>query len=159
MKPSIYLVEYKGPGAIYIMPKPSGEWLDEDIAFYGTLAVGLIVSLLEASEIDELSLRSEELVCANRGMDFRNFPIPDRGLPVRSALEKFIDELNAYLQKDVKIAIHCRAGIGRTGLVAGCLLQKTGITAQRAIDLLNEARGVSIPDTDEQKEFIYRYSS
>ena len=157
MKPSIYPVEHSGPGAIYVMPKPSGEWLGDDIAYYKSLGVGLIISLLEASEICELGLENEALVCSQNDIDFYNFPIVDRGLPSQASLLQCIDRLYAYLQSDITIAVHCRAGIGRTGLVVGCLLQKTGLTAEDAIDIVSKARGLPIPDTDQQKAFIYKF--
>jgi len=52
------------------------------------------------------------------------------------------------------IAIHCRAGIGRTGLSASCLLICDGYSAEAAMDMVSAARGVQIPDTEEQFDFI-----
>jgi hypothetical protein len=39
----------------------------------------LVVSLLERSEIRELELQAEPSLCADAGIQFLSFPIPDRG--------------------------------------------------------------------------------
>lgn len=53
------------------------------------------------------------------------------------------------------VHIHCRAGIGRAGLVTACLLYHLGRTA--VWETLERARGVPVPDTDEQKEWVERF--
>jgi len=52
------------------------------------------------------------------------------------------------------VAIHCRAGIGRTGIIAGAVLLKTGKTAKEAFALISDARGVRVPDTEEQEKWL-----
>ncbi|AWF81293.1 hypothetical protein BTJ40_10945 [Microbulbifer sp. A4B17] len=55
------------------------------------------------------------------------------------------------------IAIHCRAGIGRKGITASCLLIKDNMSSQEAIDMVSATRGIPIPDTQEQYDFICDY--
>ena len=58
----------------------------------------------------------------------------------------------------MNVAVHCRAGIGRSGLVASCILIKDDMTAEAAIKLVSSGRGVPIPETAEQSAFILEYS-
>lgn len=37
-----------------------------------------------------------------------------------------VDRLYAYLSSDQGVAVHCRMGIGRSSVVAACLLVKSG---------------------------------
>ncbi|WP_189582238.1 hypothetical protein [Litorimonas cladophorae] len=60
MKPSLYLIANCPAGCLFIMPKPSGEWLEDDIAHYKTVGLTDVVSLLRSDEIDELNLLDEE---------------------------------------------------------------------------------------------------
>ncbi|WP_430417730.1 hypothetical protein [Parasphingorhabdus sp.] len=78
MKPSIYLVAPKLPGNLFIMPKPSGEWLREDMAHYRAIGINTIISMLEPHEASELSLVDEAAICLESGMDFVQFNYGDR---------------------------------------------------------------------------------
>ena len=51
MKPSMYLVPTEAPGRLFILPKPSGEWLREDIAHIRAMGVDTLVSLLEPADL------------------------------------------------------------------------------------------------------------
>ena len=48
------------------------------------------------------------------------------------------------------MVVHCRQGIGRSGLVAACLLVRKGISPGAAVEMVSAARGVSVPETTEQ---------
>lgn len=45
-------------------------------------------------------------------------------------------------------------GIGRSGLMAAGVLIQLGITADMAWQRISKARGISVPDTDEQKQWV-----
>jgi protein-tyrosine phosphatase len=113
------------------------------------------VSLLEQAEISELGLQDEAALCGARGIDFISLPIPDRGLP---ASEREVLRLAHSLLDSVQggrcVAIHCRAGIGRSSLMAASVLICSGMTAEDALTLIREARGLSVPDTDEQRDWV-----
>jgi protein-tyrosine phosphatase len=88
------------------------------------------------------------------------FPIEDRSLPMDSAqFGLLIKELLGYLRDGKSVVIHCRAGIGRSSLVAACVLIETGLSADRAFQLIEQARGCPVPDTLEQREWVENYSA
>lgn len=146
---------------IAIMPRPrGGDWLADDIGFLQTSGIGVIVSALTAGEIEELALAEEQSCCDARGLIFYSFPIDDRSVPVSlSMLNEFLGSLNSELQKGLAIAIHCRAGIGRSSLIAACLLIKQGFVAEDALRLIEEARGVPVPDTQEQRQWTKEFEN
>jgi protein-tyrosine phosphatase len=43
-------------------------------------------------------------------------------------------------------------GIGRSALIAACLLKSQGIGVDEAFAMIARARGFSVPDTEEQRE-------
>ncbi len=136
------------------MPKPSGEWLQEDIQHYRLMGANMIISMLEASEAKELSLQNESDVCKDNRLDFFNFPIPDRGLPDRERFKEVIHLVTSHLKDNKGIAVHYRAGIGRSGMLVCCALARFVGSASDAIELVSRARGVNVPDTQEQRAFI-----
>ena len=66
----------------------------------------------------------------------------------------FIDQLHGYLGNGGGVAIHCRMGIGRSSLVAACLLVKSGFLADDAFGSISRDRGMRVPDTLSQIEWV-----
>lgn len=155
MLPTIYKVTEIERGILSVMAKPvSGEWIDDEFSGLKRLGIDKIVSLLEKFEETEVGLSSEEDLCLKHGMEFTSFPIPDRGLPNTKLAEQFLSDLLTEIRKGKHIAIHCRAGIGRTGIIAGGVLVKSGLSAKEAFELISSARGVQVPDTEEQEAWL-----
>jgi predicted protein tyrosine phosphatase len=50
--------------------------------------------------------------------------------------------------------IHCRAGIGRTSVVATGVLLHAGFEVTEAFEKISEIRGVQVPDTQEQYDWV-----
>lgn len=157
MKPSMYLVASSLPGSLFMMPKPSGEWLAEDMKHYRAMGVDTIVSLLEPDEVIELSLQQESDISALNQIEFFHLAVRDRGLPCLASFEDLVRKVVKKLQDGRTVAVHCRAGIGRSGIVVCGALLNFGHTVPAAIELTSAARGVPVPDTNEQREFIEQF--
>ena len=88
-------------------------------------------------------------------MAFLSFPIPDRAVPgSRSAALQLAQDLAARLATGDAALIHCRAGIGRSAVIAACVMIRLGIDAAEALARITAARGVPVPDTDEQRAWV-----
>jgi len=159
MKPDLYKVSEIGKGTLFVMPKPSSEWLADDISHYSSMGVSLVLSLMEISESYECGLQKEQEILSGFGIEFLNYQIKDRGLPKLADFRKLIREIYTQVSEGASLAVHCRAGIGRSGVVASCLLIEDGADPQHAIDMVSAARRVSIPDTQEQYDFIMDYNN
>jgi len=160
MLSSIYWIDTPAPGRLAIMARPrAGDWLEDEVAGWQTQAVDLVVSLLEHGEVSELDLRREPELCRARGMEFISFAIPDRGVPASMRETALLAQRLASSLRDGKaIAVHCRAGIGRSSLVAACTLVCAGIDPLIALDRIAKARGVAVPDTDQQRDWVVRFA-
>ena len=155
MLPTIYKVIKIEQGTLSVMAKPvPGEWIEDEFIGLRHLGVDKVVSLLEVQEQREIGLEQEEALCLKNDIEFVSFPIPDRGLPNTVKAVNFADELYAQICKGKHVVIHCRAGIGRTGIIAGAVLVKSGKIAVEAIALISAARGVQVPDTEEQEDWL-----
>ena len=135
------------------MARPrAGDWLEDEVKNWAREGVRHVVSLLEADEVSDLELQSEPLICEQAGITFSSYPIVDRSLPRdRADALRFASGL---AQSTDPIAIHCRAGIGRSSLMAAAVLKVRGISPNVALELLSKARGMAVPDTDAQRQWI-----
>ena len=143
-------------GRLAILARPRGEdWLQDEIVSWARSGFQVIVSLLTPQEADDLGLAGEADRCRSEGIDFVSFPIADRGVPAsRRKTLQLIKSVEAGLLAGKLVGIHCRQGIGRSGLIAACLLVSSGVPADAAFSRLTEARGLSIPETDEQRTWV-----
>jgi protein-tyrosine phosphatase len=55
--------------------------------------------------------------------------------------------------------VHCRQGIGRSGLIAAGLLIESGLDSDGAIRRVSQARQVPIPETVRQKRWIDSFAA
>jgi protein-tyrosine phosphatase len=166
MRPSVYWSDMHGSrsepqvgsrraGRLAIMARPrAGEWLEDEVSGWKAEGIDTVVSLLERDEVEELGLGLEATLCALQGIEFISFPIADRGVPSEPAAATLSDVLVSELGGGKNIAIHCRAGIGRSSVVAACVMVGTGFTAAHAFDQISAARGVQVPDTDGQRAWV-----
>ena len=152
----VYWIAAPSPGRLGIMARPrSGEWLDDEIASWEAAGISSVVCLLERHEVDELGLSDEEALCRRRSIEFTSFPIPDRGPPKAvEETEVLVRAIAMKIKSGAAVAIHCRAGIGRSSLVAACTLIGLGFSADAAFDAISKARGLKVPDTDEQRSWV-----
>ena len=157
----LYWVDGPWPGKLALAARPrGGEWLHDEITAWSQAGVNTVFSLLTHEEEQDLDLAYEQTEAKAQGMEFLSFPIPDRQVPAsESALRKAIEKLETDLTAGRKVVLHCRQGVGRSGLVAVCLLLAKGIHAETALNLLSQARGTSVPETPEQRRWIDRYAS
>ena len=113
------------------------------------------MSLLTRNESDEFDLAAEAKLSRLHGLQFCEFPIPDLGVPqLMKSARQLIDKLYVGLKAGKKIAIHCRQGIGRSGLIAAGLLVASGVDPETAFRQLSGARGLPVPETAEQKQWV-----
>jgi protein-tyrosine phosphatase len=157
MKPDIYWIDGVPCGRLAIMPRPrAGDWLDDEIAGWRDASIGAVVSLLEAEEVSELGLARQSELCRQHAIEFIAFPIPDRGVPEsKQHAAALATRLVERLRVGTGVAIHCRAGIGRSSLIAACALGLLGIEPDAAFKAIGAARGVNVPDTEHQRKWVH----
>jgi protein-tyrosine phosphatase len=147
-----WLHNFENTSRLGIMARPRGsDWLEEDILSLKRQGVQVIVSLLDRNEIHELGLEKEAERCLNHRIEYINFPIVDRNVPkLDFVFHNFITQLKEKISIGTNIVIHCRMGIGRSTIIAGCLLLRPGYKTDEVIADISKIRGMSVPDTDGQ---------
>lgn len=153
---AVYWIKGPWSGRLAILARPrGGDWLEDDIQSWARSGIQVVVSLLTAEEATELGLADELDRSQSQGIEFVSFPIPDRGVPAsRGDTLQLIKSLEELLLCGKTVGLHCRQGIGRSGLLAACLLVSSGVPVELAFSQLTEARGLPIPETDEQRTWV-----
>lgn len=151
-----WLHTYEKGNRLGIMARPRGnEWLEQEIKQFKISGVDAIVSLLEKEEVYELGLKEEGQCCIHHELDFIHYPIKDRSVPTSVAdTNRVVLSIHNALIQGKDVVIHCRMGIGRSSIIAGAVLLKTGRKASDILKHISQVRGLAVPDTEEQATWL-----
>ena len=110
-------------------------------------------------EVVELDLGAEQALCEAVGVTFVSFPISDRGAPPSITwTRELIERLHTAVAEGRTVAVHCRTGIGRVSVVAACVLLRAGMNVDDAFAEIERARGLAVPDTPQQREWVVTFA-
>ena len=160
MECKVFWLEQPAHPRLGILPCPrGGNRLEDEVASLKRQGTDVLVSMLTEEETEELELQDEADSCARNAIEFVSFPVPDREVPAHyDSFVSFVELLLNRLAEGRRIAIHCFAGIGRSGVAASCLLVAQGVPPEEAIRVLSSARGTSVPYTDDQENWIAEFA-
>ena len=133
----------------------SGEWIEDEFSGIANWGIDRIVLLLESHEAVEVGLGDEQQIAQKYNMELISYPMPDKGLPhsVKDYLG-FTKRLYHEASGGLNTVIHCWAGIGRTGIIAAGVLLYCGYEPKDAFKTISKQRGVAVPDTQEQIDWV-----
>jgi protein-tyrosine phosphatase len=96
------------------------------------------------------------------GSNVKRYPFEDHNPCALHVMYEFCHQVESYLKEDPDhvVAIHCKAGKGRTGLLISALLVHQGLSSSFALRLYAERRtknnkGLTIPS---QRRYVQYYS-
>ena len=104
-----------------------------------------------------------ENIAAKRDIPIKliHMPIRDTDVPTVEGMVAILDEIDAVIQQNSCVYLHCWGGRGRTGTAVGCYLARHGMgVGEAALDLLNPLRQndpishLSSPETKIQAQFV-----
>ena len=146
MNPPAPLTSWFEPDQIYACPYPDAAALHR-LAANG---IGLVINL-ETVAHNPVDLESA-------GLREVHLPCPDFTTPTQEQILTSIATIAQAIAEDTRVAIHCRAGLGRTGTVLACWLVSQGTPAEDAILEVRRRRPGSI-ETDDQEAAIRTFAS
>jgi protein-tyrosine phosphatase len=157
MRPTLYTVQRQGPSRLSTMAKPrGGDWLHDEMEALRRVGVDVVVCALTSVELDELDLAGEAAAARDAGLECIAIPIADRSVPDPATVLPVLRTLVQRLRAGQHVVTHCRFGIGRASLLAAALLVLDGTDPEQAWSLVARARGLPVPDTDEQRRWVAR---
>ncbi|MBI3948167.1 MAG: cyclin-dependent kinase inhibitor 3 family protein [Armatimonadetes bacterium] len=125
----------------------------------GHYRADVLVSLIEAHELKLLAIPALYEQAEAHGLRVIRFPIRDVSVPAFTAgLRDLVAHVLALVQAGRTVVVHCRGGLGRTGLVAACALVAAGHDPAAAMATVRRARPGAI-ETREQEEYVSRFQA
>ena len=95
-------------------------------------------------------------VCTAQGIHWIQLPIIDDEAPnhvFETEWAKHIPDMLDALNKQVTIAVHCKGGTGRTGMVIALILLHLGWTSQKVIETVQKIRPKALVNTEQLAYF------
>ncbi|MCL6609414.1 MAG: hypothetical protein K6T74_15115 [Geminicoccaceae bacterium] len=131
-------------GFLLVLPCPAGP-LPAHAAQLAGVGVAALVTLVPSAEAAALGLDlpALERACADRGIRWAHAPLVDFGVPdaaFERVWERLGAELGALLGEARGVALHCRAGLGRSGTIAARLLIELVLDPAEALARVRAAR-------------------
>ena len=148
------------PGRLLAGEHPAGADRVESCARLARLQDAGIDSFVDLTEPGEMPAYRHLLP---KGTDYLRSAIVDTRVPNNVVqTRELLAAIQAALDSGRRVYVHCRAGIGRTGLVVGCFLANQSPTGAAAIETLNRLWRQSerakswpnVPQTPEQADYI-----
>lgn len=148
-------------GKIYRSPMPDSPMYDPDhriLPAYGQAGVEVVVMLTSAEEA--LAIRGSDLLGTyhNEGFEVIYAPTRDFSVPEEGIFEPALREALAAARAGKTIAIHCHAGIGRTGTFAACLARMVfGFDGEEAIAWVRQSIPTAV-ENELQAQFVSEFT-
>jgi ADP-ribosyl-[dinitrogen reductase] hydrolase len=148
------------PGLLLAGEHPSGDTREktrERLKKLVGAGIECFVDLTKPTELDRYDLHLPSHV------QYARKPIKDHGVPAsREQMVEILEHISMAVRAGKPVYVHCRAGIGRTGTVVGCLLVEQGFAGEHALDELNRLwqqcrrskSWPSIPETESQARYV-----
>jgi len=152
----MYLIDSIGNGYLAVMEYP-GLREDAATAFEAIAGQGIehVVSLLEPAESAMLGLAEERAMVQAASMSFESFPIEDMGLPASvDDFARLSYRIYRRVESGGSTLIHCRGGLGRSGLLAAAVLLHGGGDVADAFAQVSRGRGQRVPETAQQAQWL-----
>ncbi len=125
--------------------QPEFSWLHDDLCIGGSFPAGVAVRIAQefgVGAVVDVRLEdcdpAEELLAS--GMTFLHLPTADTCAVSEEMLEEGVEFARRAAAAGSKLLIHCQHGIGRSALVALCVLVDRGHAPLQALSLAKDAR-------------------
>ena len=123
--------------------------LSDDLTMLREQRIELLVSLT--------MVPTDEVAARAHGIEVVHIPIGDFTPPTIEQIEAFVTLVNGARAQGRATAVHCAAGLGRTGTMLAAYLVSRGSTGADAIARVRALRPGSI-ETDDQRDAILAYA-
>ena len=147
-------------GKIYRSPMPDSPMFDPDhrvLPAYRQAGVEVVVMLTSAEEA--MAIRGGDLLGTYKdmGLEVIYAPTRDFSVPEKGVFEPALRETLAAAQAGKTIAIHCHAGVGRTGTFAACLARVVfGLDGDKAIAWVRQTIPTAV-ENELQAQFVNEF--
>jgi protein-tyrosine phosphatase/nicotinamidase-related amidase len=153
-------VEEPIPGVgLTILPgrRDKGRDLAADLETLVRLGVRRLVTLPTDAELAWYGVPDLVRAARLRGLEVLHVPIVDQGVPTIEEARTLSAWIRAGVDAGERVVVHCVGGLGRSGLVAACVLLDRGATPDQALAMVRATRGPRAVESAEQEAFVRWY--
>lgn len=137
------------PGRLAGTPLPGVvNAMEHDLALLRQCGITTLITLTER-DLPQEPLR-------RHGLSNLHLPVRDREPPTVAQIQMLLMRMQTLLRRGEVLAVHCLAGLGRTGTVLAAWLIYKGLTAAEALRRVRLVDPQYVQST-EQEEFLQRY--
>ena len=145
-------------GELYVSPMPFGPYDQQNtlLKVYKRNRIEFVVVLVTDDELKHKAKQDLLSIYRKNNMEAIRLPVADYTSPDLHHVTKVVDLVSGYLRAGAHVAVHCNAGVGRTGVVTCCIVRDImQIPAQEAIDYVKQYMQTNM--TDEQMRLVGRF--
>lgn len=137
------------PGTLIFTPCPGTKdsSIDSALSTLKQAGADAVLTLMPPAELAQNAASDLPALCVAQGLLWLHLPVADEQVPQAdfdAAWPAAMAQIRELLEADKAIAIHCKGGSGRTGLIAARILIELGIARSEAISLVQALRPKAI---------------
>ncbi|HYP64380.1 MAG TPA: dual specificity protein phosphatase family protein, partial [Acidocella sp.] len=123
--------------------------IEQDLDMLKDAGVTMLITLTEQDFPQNLLVR--------HGLRNLHFPIADQKAPSTGDTDMLVTQMRDLLGQGEILAVHCLAGLGRTGtILAAYMVREQGLSAQAALNQIRHFNRQFV-QTDDQEDFLMEY--
>jgi ADP-ribosyl-[dinitrogen reductase] hydrolase len=140
----------------------SGAWdrdLTTDLQAIVDWGARVLVTLMEAHELQALKVAGMGQACDRIGLAWFHLPIRDMSVPgttFEADWQRAGAHLHTLLDRGEGIVVHCKGGLGRTGVIAARLLIERGESPDSALRKVRAARAGTVENAV-QEDYVCEF--
>lgn len=140
------------PGRLAGCPEPGAiNPLEYDLDLLNRIGITYLVTLTD-NDLDQFALRQA-------GIKNIHLPIRDREAPTIHQAYMLVHRIQRLLDQGEVVAVHCKAGIGRTGTVlAAWMIREGGLSAATALERLRRINPAFV-QSEAQEKFLTEFEN
>ncbi|PUD98980.1 MAG: protein phosphatase [Candidatus Sedimenticola endophacoides] len=143
------LLPLPGSGKLIFTPCPGtrGVALQASIVQLRDAGASAVITMMPEDELQEAGVGELPAMVIRSGMQWFHMPVEDDAAPTETFQQRWQQQRSmiiALLDNGETIAVHCRGGSGRTGLMAAAIMGEQGIEEDQATALVRGLRPNSL---------------
>lgn len=145
-------------GTVIFTPCPGtkSESLPASVTTLRNAGVDMLLTLMHDEEMEKHNVKALPTECHNQGIKWLQLPILDDAAPstaFESAWQAYKDDIRTVLQNKGTVAVHCKGGSGRTGLVIGLIMLSLGYSGDDVMKQVQTVRPNALKNSQQLNYF------